>query len=121
LFAYLVSRFGIWRKIIAERKGISGGILAGFTSAEADLRGQWPSGPFIYLNRNSIVLGQGGDYRIQLGFVPPSGSPALPESPLGEYSIGCLAKEASTDRSSFVANESLRALLWVVTTNQGCI
>jgi len=34
-------------------------------------------------------------------------SPALPESPLGEYSIGCLEKDASTDRRSFEANESL--------------
>jgi len=33
----------------------------------------------------------------------PSGFPVLPESPMGEYSIGCLAKEASTDRSFFVA------------------
>ena len=33
--------------------------------------------------------------------------PALPESPLGEYSIRCLAKEASTDRRSSEATESL--------------
>jgi|GEM_PF-3790613 len=34
-------------------------------------------------------------------------TPALPESPLGEYRIGCLAKEASTDRRSFEANTGL--------------
>jgi hypothetical protein len=34
-------------------------------------------------------------------------TPALPESPMGEYSIRCLAKEASTDRSSFEANTGL--------------
>ena len=43
----------------------------------------------------------------ELGIAPPSGFPALPESPQGEYSIGCLAQEASTDRSSFEANNSL--------------
>jgi hypothetical protein len=34
-------------------------------------------------------------------------TPALPESPMGEYSIRCLVKEASTDRSSFEADRSL--------------
>jgi len=46
-----------------------------------------------------------GNSRIQLGIVPLSGSPALPESSLGEYNIGCLAKKASTDRRSFEANK----------------
>ncbi len=34
-------------------------------------------------------------------------TPALPESPVGEYRIGCLAKRTSTDRSSFEANKGL--------------
>jgi hypothetical protein len=34
-------------------------------------------------------------------------TPALPGSPLGEYSIGCMVKEANTDRSSFEANTGL--------------
>jgi hypothetical protein len=34
-------------------------------------------------------------------------TPALPESLLGEKSIRCLAKEASTDRSSFEADRGL--------------
>jgi len=42
--------------------------------------------------RNLAVMWVCGKSRIQLGIVPPSGSPPLPESPLGEYSIRCLAK-----------------------------
>jgi hypothetical protein len=47
------------------------------------------------------------DFSIAFRIVSPSVFPALPESPQGEYSVGFLAKEASTDRSSFVANGSL--------------
>jgi hypothetical protein len=34
-------------------------------------------------------------------------TPGLPESPVGEYSIRCLAEKTSTDRSSFEANRGL--------------
>jgi len=34
-------------------------------------------------------------------------TPALPESPLGEYASGVWQKKTSTDRSSFEANRSL--------------